>query len=185
VSVHGPDSLLIRLMFRPALVLIILLFASCQGEKARQTTDALLSLEAVVHATDSVNALADAAQVELRTAEVDRLVALAAQTGDTLSEKDARVLHRWARLAPQLRASLVRKARIAEECARTRSQLNALRADLHSGTMPVDSVQRHIDTEFQYVQSLNEAMNDNRTAIDTCMALFDELLPQVRVILDE
>lgn len=172
-------------MYRPTLLAIILLTASCQGERARQTTDALLSLEAVVHATDSVNALANVAQVELRTAEVDRLVALAAQKGDTLAKTDARVLYRWARLAPQMRASLVRKTRIAEECARTRTQLNALRADLHSGTMPVDSVQRHIDTEFQFVQSLNEAMIDNRTAIDTCMALFDELLPRVRVILDE
>jgi|GEM_PF-3645531 len=173
------------LRLRPVILVIVLLTASCRGEKTRQTTDALLSLEAVVHATDSVNALADAAQVELRTAEVDRLVALAVEKGDTLAEADARLLHRWAQLATQMRASLVRKARINEECARTLTQLNALRADLQNGTIPVDSVQRHIDTEFQYVQSLNEAMNDNRTAIDTCMALFDELLPEVRVILDE
>ena len=158
--------------------------AGCTDPHHQQTNSALQSLLTVVETTDSINATINLSALQTRVAEVDRIIAEASSKGDTLNETNAQVLYRFAQLSPQMRSAEARSQQVAAECKRTSAQLTAMLHDHTSGAMPTDSVKHHIDTEFQYVEQLSEAVTSIGSEVDSCVRIFDELLPRVRLIID-
>lgn len=132
-----------------------LVAVACQPRN-EQTLSAIDGLLAVVKQTDSLNQTFPTVQVNQRLADFSALHISAATASD--SARFSRTLTELSMAVQALQKCRSRHEAINNECRTTTKQLEALRVDMKNGALHPDSAMHYIDTEFQYVQALNEAV---------------------------
>lgn len=157
-------------MAQLALLVWAIVAVACHS-RTEQTLAAVNGLLAVVKQTDSLNQTFPSTEVGQRLAEFANLNATAASTPDSLNF--GRALAQLGVISDGLRKCLDRHTAINSECGTTTKQLNALRVDLQNKAINPDSAMVYIDTEFQFVQALNEAVFDLNDKTSQYLTNFD------------
>lgn len=166
-----------------AIIFCCLWLAACRQDLEAEK-QAVTSMERVLARVEN-------AASQVQDMEVDRFVRKLEQhcsdlqrvLSDTLEREQAETVMRYCGLRDHLENSLKRKALIMEELQRTGRQLNALQRDLSSGAANKDSVNAYIETEFQYLESMNEGMESIISEMNACFATYEELNPKVQQLL--
>ena len=94
---------------------------------------------------------------------------------DTMGLDQAQMLVDFCSLEGHLQSCLERKELIDAEVVETRNQLFNLKTDLTQQAANKDSVNQFIESEFQYVESLDEGVERVVVELNACFETYSEL----------
>ena len=168
-----------------ALIFLMLAIAvvGCRPDytKESQAVERMLS---VLERTEQVSATIDPRLVQQYSKDVaEKCERIQAELADTLALADAELLVKFCGLRSHLEDCLTRKEAIDNEVVQTRKQLFNLNLDLKNGTAAKDSVATFIESEFLFVESLDEGTEQLIAELHACFETYDELKDEIERLL--
>lgn len=154
---------------------IAFLFAGCKPDFTAEIR-AVDSLLGVIGQVESAAEQVDSRLIRQYIKDVNvKCTKIQDENKDTLELLDAQRLVDFCSLEAHLQSCLERKELIDVEVVETRNQLYNLRTDLVERVVEKDSVNRFIDSEFQYVESLDEGVERVVVELNGCFETYSEL----------
>ncbi|MGB0368555.1 MAG: hypothetical protein ACPGD8_04070 [Flavobacteriales bacterium] len=153
----------------------VLLFTGCKPDFTAEVR-AVDSLLGVVGQVENDAEEIDARLIRQYIKDVSgKCTKIQAELKDTVELEDAQKLVDFCLLEAHLKTCLERKEMIDAEVVETRNQLYNLRTDLIEKVAEKDSVNRFIESEFQYVESLDEGVERVVAELNGCFETYTEL----------
>jgi len=161
---------------RASVLLALLLFlAACRPDFSAEQ-HAVESMLGVLTNVENASEGIDARLVRQYMKDVnDKCGRIQSAMQDTLSIDDAQTLVSFCLLEGHLRSCIERKDLIDAEAMQTKNQLLNLRKDLLEAAADKDSVGQFVETEFQFVESLDEGMEQVITELNACFSQYAAL----------
>jgi hypothetical protein len=154
---------------------IAFIFVGCRPNFTDET-QAVESLLGVIGQVESVSEEVDARLVRQYIDHIkDKCDKIQAEMTDTVELNKAQQLVEFCSLEGHLQSCLERKELIDAEVVQTRNQLFNLKMDLVQKAANKDSVNRFIEAEFQYVESLDVGVESVVTELNGCFETYSEL----------
>ncbi len=162
-----------------ALLLVGLSFSGCKPDFTAETK-AVDSLLGVVEAVERSAAEIDRRLIKQYIKNIeDKCGKIQSELTDTLDLNTAQNLVDFCALKDHLENCLDRKERIDAEVLATRNQLFNLKTDLASQVAVKDSLSQFIESEFLYVESLDEGVDQLITELNGCFETYAELKDEI------
>ena len=158
-----------------AILGIALLFTGCKPDFTAET-QAVESLLGVIGQVESASNEVDARLVRQYIKDVkEKCAKIQNEMTDTMGLDQAQSLVDFCMLEAHLRSCVERKELIDAEVVETRNQLFNLKTDLVQQAANKDSVNQFIESEFQYVESLDEGVEQVVAELNGCFETYSEL----------
>jgi hypothetical protein len=158
---------------------LLLLLAACRPDFSAEQ-HAVESMLGVLTNVESASEGIDSRTVRQYVKDVaDKCSRIQIELHDTLSIADAQKLVSFCALEGHLRSCLERKDLMDAEIMQTKNQLLNLRRDLVEATADKDSVNTFVETEFLFVESLDEGMEQVITELNSCFKQYATLNPEI------
>lgn len=154
---------------------IAILLIGCQPDFTDET-NAVESLLGVVGQVENASEEVDARLVRQYINDVNnKCIKIQSEMTDTVGLNEAQALVEFCSLEGHLQSCLERKELIDAEVIETRNQLFNLKTDLVQKSANKDSVNRFIEAEFQYVESLDQGVESVVAELNGCFETYSEL----------
>lgn len=157
------------------MTLVVLLLSGCKPDFTAET-QAVESLLGVIAQVENASNEVDARLVRQYIKDVkEKCTKIQNEMTDTLGLGQGQSLVDFCSLEAHLRSCLDRKELIDAEVIETRNQLFNLKTDLVQQAANKDSVNQFIESEFQYVESLDEGVEQVVVELNGCFEAYSEL----------
>jgi hypothetical protein len=154
---------------------IALFFTGCKPDFTAEIA-AVDSLLGVIGQVENAAEEVDARLIRQYIKDVNgKCTKIQTEIMDTVQLQEAQNLVDFCLLEAHLQSCLERKELIDAEVVETRNQLYNLRTDLVEKIADKDSVNRCIESEFQYVESLDEGVERVVAELNGCFETYSEL----------
>lgn len=168
-----------KVIFLSAIFVSIFLFQGCRPDFTAES-NAVASMLGVLNNVEETANEIDARLIKQYAKDVkEKCAKIQAEMTDTVNLEDAQILVDFCALNEHFQSCLERKEMIDTELIDTRNQLFNLQTDLKQKATNKDSVNNFIESEFLYVESLDEGIERIVAELNGCFETYSELKGEI------